>query len=195
VTEQVEQRPIIVVDVESTGLDIVRDIPVEVAWWNLATGQRGEFIPHHDIQWVLDNADPYAISAKCNGYRERIMRDEQDVLGRGAAELFMQFDGRAYLAGANAATLDQWMIAKLWPGAQNPRPWHYRIYDVANLADQEFDLGYLPGLHDVCTMLGLEDLPNHGATDDVTATGRALLALFELRAKRRADDARRALGT
>lgn len=190
--EQVEQRPIIVVDVESTGLNIERDIPVEVAWWNLTTGERGQFIPYHDDQWVLANADPVAL--KVNSYRERIRDCGQDWDRSAAAVLYAQFGGRAYLAGANAAAFDQWMLAKLWPGAANPRPWHYRIYDIANLADQEFNLGYLPGLADVCKMLELAP-PNHTAADDVTATGQVLQALFELRAKRHADAARRALGT
>ena len=165
-----DERPIVVVDVESTGLDVAIAIPVEVAWWNLATGERGEFVPRHDCEWVIKHAEPGALEV--NGYMDRLLLAEQDD-GRGVARLAGQLAG-ASLAGANPASLDAPMLAKLMAPT-----WHYRMYDVANIARTELNLRWLPGLRDVAVMLG-EPQPDHSAAADVTSAGRCLLRLFEM---------------
>ena len=51
------ERQIVVVDFETTGLDPVNDTVVEVAWFNMATGAKGVFVPPHDPAAVLEDAE------------------------------------------------------------------------------------------------------------------------------------------
>jgi DNA polymerase III epsilon subunit-like protein len=180
-------NPVIVVDVESTGLDVWTDYPVEVAWYNLATGERGEFIPQHNRHATLRHAHPGAL--KANGYRDRIFADAEFLMDRTsdeAAKLYAQFvdsPGRPYLAGVNAASFDQFMIAKLWPGMPfAERPWRYRVIDLANMGMQELPIDYLPGLSALVDLLELDiPKPDHTAMGDVYTTTLVLVELIRRR--------------
>jgi hypothetical protein len=161
---------IVVVDTETTDLDLDVAFAVEVAWWNLNTGERGCFIPPHDVDWVLEHASPTALEV--NGYRERLQHakqgDKNDI-----TELYVALAG-ATVAGANVGSLDWPILRKLWTLSD---PWSYRPLEIGSYAAALNGQAQPMGMRDVYSWLGLPD-GDHTAAGDVEAEGQALLALF-----------------
>jgi DNA polymerase-3 subunit epsilon len=181
----VSGRQIIVVDVETNGLDHDRHQAVEVAWWNLNTDERGLFIPHHDVQRVLGAADIEAL--RVNRYIDRVAGHPQDLAHTELLRLHDQlvrydeagdYDEHAparvrhALAGSNPAS-DARFLTKLFGQIEyidNPEPWHHRLWDLSAYAAGVLGLDTLPGLATVCELLDVP-APDHSAEADVTATG------------------------
>lgn len=126
-----QHTPIAFVDVESTGLDpFIHDV------WEIAVIRRDNDVDSEHvfrIQPNLDTADPKAL--EINRYHERTSApdwqwdDPQDV----AQRLYPLLNG-AVMVGSNAP-FDAEMIAHLFGGYYaQPKPWHYRVIDVATLA-------------------------------------------------------------
>lgn len=159
--------PVIITDCETSGLDYRNHVVVEVAWWDLSTGDRGCFIPSHSVEFVLSHGDPVALAM--NGYRKRIMGQPMDR--GGAAQLLAMRLKNNTLAGSNPAFDVDFLIPL------TGRVWHHRMWDLAPYAAGVLRLNYLPGLADVCRRLDIEG-PDHTAEGDVTATGKCLLALM-----------------
>jgi DNA polymerase-3 subunit epsilon len=158
---------VIVVDVETTGLQRRHDLVVEVAWWNLTTAERGHFIPAHDIDHALDIGSSVAL--KMNDYQERIMVLPQDLEGIEAQQLETQLKNNT-LAGSNPSFDAAFLERIIFPS------WHHRLWDLGAYAAGRLNLNYIPGLADVCSRLGV-NAPDHTAVNDVTATGTCLLEL------------------
>lgn len=173
-------RQLIVVDVETNGLDLERHQAIEVAWWNLTTNERGYFIPRHDVHEVLATAELEAL--RINRYIERIAGLLPMDDGRQADELWGQFvptgigdpDGvRHTLVGCNPR-FDAAMVTKVFVRSPvteflEPEPWHHRLWDLSTYAAGVLGLDELPGLSTICELLGIEP-GDHTAEADVTAT-------------------------
>jgi hypothetical protein len=186
-------RRCVVVDCESSGLRIV-DCAVEVAWWDLSSGERGRFIPEHDEAWVLKHGEPRAL--EINDYSGRIEGEPQDD-GTEVARLYRQVEGAA-LVGSNIRQDAQWLEDMfIGAGFDQPRqvdgvdvprptqPWHHRMWDLSVMAATEFGLDELPGLWDICQMLDLEPEGDvHTAESGAITSGLAFGAL-RLRTRRR----------
>ena len=169
------ERHIVVVDVETTGFDPVRQAVVEVAWWNLNTDERGEFVPIHDVHEVLQHADIKAL--QINRYVDRLADAKQDTDYVELNRLHDALRGNT-LAGSNPR-FDAAFLAPMFTAANrsNPTPWHHRLWDLSPYAAGVLGLAELPGLATVCERLGVA-LPDHSAAADVTATGECLTRLL-----------------
>lgn len=167
-------RRIVVVDVETTGLRPI-DVCVEVAWWDLTTDERDQFVPAHDMEWVAENGQPDAL--ELNGYAHRIATA---VMDDGAALLRLQHALRGQrLAGANPA-FDAGHLTRLFTAAGlHPAPWHHRLLDLSAYAAGVLGLDPSdpPGCAGVCDLLGIP-AGDHTAAADVEATGLAFKALM-----------------
>lgn len=168
-------REIVVVDVETNGLDPSRHQVVEVAWWNLTTDERGRFVPLHDPAYVLRDADIRAL--QLNRYIDRIADAEQDHDYIELNRFHDAVDDRT-IAGSNPA-FDAAFLRIMFQAANRLRstPWHHRMWDLSAYAAGVLGLTELPGLSTVCELLDIEP-GNHTAEDDVTATGLCLLELM-----------------
>lgn len=168
-------RDIVSVDVETTGFDPERHATVEVAWWNLDTGERGYFVPVHDVPTTLAKAN--IRSLQINRYIDRLAEAEQDAQYVELNRLWDQLDGNT-LAGSNPR-FDAGFLAAMFRDASRTttQPWHYRLWDLAPYAAGVLGLDYLPGLADVCKELQIEQ-PDHSAEGDVTATGKCFTQLM-----------------
>jgi hypothetical protein len=180
-------RQLILVDLESSGLDVQIHQAVEVAWWNLTTGQRGEFIPYHDVREVLANADLRAL--QINRYIDRIAMAPQDGGGVEARRLAKQLDGNT-LVSVNPGNIDGPFLAKMFRMYEDREAfgapeWHYRMWDINAYAAGVLGLDELPGLEKLCGLLGTTFGPDHTAHGDVTAAGHCFVELQNL-AKARA---------
>lgn len=179
-TDEVQApRPYVVVDVETNGLDYDVHVPVEVAWWNLGSGERGVFVPQHDVSTVLAFASIEAL--QINRYVDRLAQAEQDPGCQGQHKLRHQLDG-AILAGSNPR-FDAAMLRKLYDGPEEP--WHYRLLDVGAYGAGVLRLDPaegIPGLWRLCELLDVTLTPEeaHTAWGDVTATGTVLQRLWGL---------------
>lgn len=184
-------RQLVVVDTETTGLDLERHVAVEVAWWNLDTDEVCSFIPPHGVE-DLDFADLTAL--RLNRYRERIEGDLQDHSGMFSDRLYEVLRNNTFV-GSNPA-FDAIMLRKVWVRLLHPEysrspvdPWHYRMLDLSAYAAGVLgvDPRELPGLREVCDRLDvhLSEDEAHGALADVLATGRCIKVLQELADRRR----------
>jgi DNA polymerase-3 subunit epsilon len=174
-------RPLIFVDVETTGLDPYVHETVEVGWYDFATGASGQFIPRH----TLANATPQAL--KVNRYYERYAGKAQDD----GSQVKALYDTllKARLAGANVR-FDAGFLSRLFAAyGFRQEPWHFRLLDV-----QAFAAGVMGtmdaeilGLPDLAVMFGVpinKDV-QHSALADVLTTVDVYRALLRIIAHRR----------
>lgn len=174
-------RPLVVVDVETNGLNRKRHCAVEVAWWNLHTDERGSFVPIHNVSKVLARADVRAL--RLNRYIDRLAEAKQDVDYVELNRLHDQLVD-ATLVGSNPGFDAAFLAAMFRRGGRlNVEPWHYRLFDVVPYAAGALGWDNLMGLRALCGELHV-DLPDHSAEADVTATGQCLLALLARRDER-----------
>lgn len=169
---------IVVVDVETNGLDPQIHQAVEVAWWNLDTDERGDFVPAHSVRDVLAAADLKALQV--NDYVNKIAPRADDLDSQGAhqiyEELYNQLTG-ATLVGSNVQ-FDAAMISQLFARTLDihPTPWHHRHWEIGPYAAGVLGLKHVPGLWEITQLLGLPE-NDHTAAGDVDLTGRAFLEL------------------
>lgn len=181
-------RQVVVVDVETNGLDHEKHTVVEVAWENLTTGAAGVFVPPHDVHHVLATADVKAL--QITRYIDRLATAEQDDdRGEGARVLWENLRGNT-LAGSNprfdAAFLTK-MFTEQYVGTHDMKgvpPWHHRLLDLSayTAGVLGIDLGELPGLFTVCAALAIPLVDAHTAGGDVAATVACFRRLAEMRA-------------
>lgn len=172
-------RQLIVVDVETTGLDTATCAILEVAAINPTTGETLRMVPFVDAT-SLAEAEPIALSV--NRYYERRLFEE--TVGRVRTE-------ESYKQVAN-------MLRGNTLGGSNPRfdaavlervignIWHHRLADLSAYAAGVLGLSLteLPGLDKVCAELDIVNSEPHSALGDADATARCFMALDEI-AKRR----------
>lgn len=181
-------RQIIVVDVETSGLDPKIHVVVEVAWRNLVTDESGLFVPSHNPEVVLLRAEPKAL--ELNGYHERIAGRPQDTNGTATKRLHEALKGNT-LAGSNPAFDAKFLRREfnLWCLRRGPaEPWHHRMLDVSAYAAGVLgiDPTELPGLSTVCERLGVKNKAPHAAMGDVAATAECFRRLIAMNVERAA---------
>lgn len=176
-------RELIVVDVETTGLDPVRHHVLEVAAINVTTGDELYFVPALPVG-ALDDADGKAL--KINGYFSRDVYAHR--LDTATSEgywdqLWDWLDGNT-LAGSNP-TFDAAMInnAQHWNASgrttRRQSPWHHRLADLSAYAGAALHLApnQLAGLAQVCEALNVENGCEHSALGDARATAECFQVL------------------
>lgn len=175
-------RRVIVVDIETTGLDVDTCWPLEISAVDVASGEAINFVPFI-TRSALGNAEFEAMQV--NRYYERgawrFMSDET-MTKACYAELRDMLTGNT-LAGSNprfdAAVLRRF-IGEVW---------HHRLGDLAVYAAPVMGLGLdsLPGLHTVCEFLGVENSDPHSASGDAEAMARCFRELMKRYARTWAD--------
>lgn len=176
-------RQLIVVDVETTGLDPEDHWAIEVAAVNVDTNEKLYFVPALPVG-ALDNADGAAL--KINGYFARDVYKHRLDTAQSAnfwRQLWDWLDGNT-LGGSNP-TFDAAMLNKaaLWAtqGREqlSPSPWHHRLADLSAYAAGALGISPigLPGLDSLCKTLGVENLDPHAAMADAIATAECFRTL------------------
>lgn len=177
-----DKRQLIVVDVETTGLDSSVHVPIEVAAVNFETGEELYFVPHLRPEDLV-SASPEAL--EINRYFERGVWREMlspfDTRSR-YIELFQMLDCNT-LGGSNPR-FDSDMLRRGYHIAVDSWPkevWHHRLADIANYAGTALQLAphELVGLADVCKGLGVSHFDEHSALGDVRATVACFRKLVE----------------
>ena len=175
-------RHLIVVDLETTGLNVIRDVPVEVAALNTTTGERLEFVPNITRQDLV-SASPEALAI--NRFYERRLFDRMlgpiDTLNA-YRELAMMLKGNTF-AGANPA-FDAAILRSILVGRVGVTPqWHHRLADLSAITAGLFKLPptELPGLAECCQkfnfQIGESPFAQHTAMGDVEATAECFKRL------------------
>ncbi|WP_182357760.1 3'-5' exonuclease [Tomitella gaofuii] len=172
-------RPVIVVDVETTGLDPAKHTVVELAAVDLDTGDHMVIVP------ALRKEDLAAASPRAwtvNRYFERRVYEQamgKSALNDALCELFGWLDG-ATLAGASPA-FDAAFLAKLFEDRCDAGvpTWHHRLADLSALTAGALrtDPLRLPGLWECCELWGVENAAPHTALGDAQATAECLRML------------------
>ncbi|MFV8049900.1 exonuclease domain-containing protein [Mycobacterium sp. 48b] len=169
------KRQLIVVDLETTGLNTATCWPLEVAAINTATGHEIRFNPFV-TRSALGEADFQALQV--NRYYER--GSWEDMLASAAEnhvayqELEKMLTGNT-LGGSNPR-FDAAVLARLMGEV-----WHHRLADLSAYAAPAMGLGpdELPGLAKVCEHFGITNYDEHSAYGDATATASCFRAARE----------------
>lgn len=166
---------LVVVDTETTGLDLRLHRPVEVAWLDWRTRAKGAtagvFIPPHDLLEADDEALRINRYAERIGFTDRRTWDQDYAATR---ELHRVLTGST-LAGANVR-FDAVMLNHLFADAGLPtEPWHHRLLDIEAFAAGRLGLAPwdIPSLHALCDRFAVSP-PSHGAWPDVVAAAAVL---------------------
>ena len=185
-------RDLIVVDVETTGLDTGYHLPLEVAAINLRTGEELYFAPLVSAT-ALGAADGDAL--RINRYYERgvyksMIRSGSDTSDR-YNQLWKMLEGNT-LGGCNPR-FDAQMLCR---GAAIPtgdpnslntphsESWHHRLADLAAYAAGTLALhpANMVGLDEICQRLGVENTEPHSALGDCRATTECFVTLMTIKA-------------
>ncbi|PJE23629.1 MAG: hypothetical protein CK431_10255 [Mycobacterium sp.] len=160
-------RHLVVVDIETTGLDPDRHVPIEVAAINVDTGEVLHFVPWLDPMKLAD-ADHDAL--RINRYFERgayrTMLD-QSTTSQQYQRLWEMLRGNTF-AGSNPR-FDAQMLERATGYVPS---WHYRLADVSAYVAGALRIypANLKGLHDCCASLSVVNDEAHSALADAKAT-------------------------
>jgi len=177
-----DKRDLIVVDTETTGLDVNFHWPLEVAAINVQTGEELYFVP--DLpDGTLDHADGKAM--KINRYFERGVfahRLSKPDSQNSWTLLWDMLAGNT-LGGSNP-TFDAAMLNRAYKRefvTGEPSPWHHRLADLAAYAAPALHLppNELEGLDKVCSYLQVKNEGDHTALGDARATAECFKRLTE----------------
>lgn len=170
------ERQLVVVDLETTGLDTDTCHILEIAAVNVTTGREfylAPFVP----QSVF--ADPNsAIALSINRYFERRVFEGSDKSNRDAQartfELREMLRGNTF-AGSNP-TFDFTLLRRDYKDVEP----HHRLADLAPYAAAALGIPptELPGLAKVCELLGVENTDPHSAMGDARATAECFRILM-----------------
>lgn len=184
-------RQLIVVDTETTGLVPGRHWPLEVAAVNVATGDEVHFVPALPLG-ALDHASGEALAI--NRYFERGLYAQRltwNATEDRWAQLWQLLAGNTF--GGSNPKFDADMIVNGYttaihggciggtlPGAAPV--WHYRLADLAAYAAGALGLSptELVGLADICNRLGVDNEAEHTALGDARATAECFRKLKDL---------------
>lgn len=201
-------RPLIVVDVETNGLDPEAHHVWEFSWWNLTTGERDTFLPYiGDGRDFLHAANRTALRVNRFIDRwtdERLAAEDYGVeTARGHLTLFLDNvwpkqdddESRAVMVCAQpkfdlpfiSKTLSSHDVTAVWAKEPQDRvePWFYRAIDISSWGGAMLGLDPRAPLSasGLARRLGVEIPPEqrHTAEGDVTLVGRTMLLLEYIR--------------
>jgi hypothetical protein len=170
-------RRLVMLDIETNGLDPERHVAVEIAWHDMSTGEHGCFVPVHSVRETLASADIEALRV-CR-YIDRLATAEQDRSrhadspGPQTHALWELLHG-ATVCGKNVAGFDLRFVEKLFRQydltGDAPTPWRHRTLEIGSYACGvlSLDPAEPPSMAALCEML---DVPpgDHTASGDVAA--------------------------
>lgn len=162
-------RHLIVVDLETTGLDPSVHVPIEVAAVNVDTGEVVAFVPHLYPE-DLGRADKDAL--RINRYFERGVYKQMldpESTEKSWARLWNMLKDNT-LGGANPRFDAEILMRHPW--RHETEPWHHRLADISSYVAgaRGRDATELPGLAECCELLGVVNQEPHSAMGDVYAT-------------------------
>lgn len=180
-TTEGSHRNLIVCDCESTGLDMLKDWPIEIACVNVATHEEYYFVPIPP-PGAFDEA---GAALTINRYFERKVYEEQGIMSWQGLWAFLR--GNTF-AGSNPA-FDAILLLRGWKHFSQAKkieaPWHHRLCDLAAYAAPALGVHpwELQGLHDVCKALGVQNPVEHSALHDARVTAECFRILMAEYAK------------
>lgn len=174
-------RHLIVVDFETTGLDLNNHQILEVAAIDTTTDEVIYFAPYVSPD-VLGIADGYAM--QINRYYERgVWKNMLGSMETGDqyARLWKMLEGNTF-AGCNP-DFDSQFLSFTVSRFHEEKPWHYRLADLSAYAAGALGIpaNQLPGLADICQRLGVDPGVQHSALDDAKATAECFRRLTTMK--------------
>ncbi|NKV45442.1 hypothetical protein GS926_14935 [Rhodococcus hoagii] len=170
-------RQLVIVDVETTSLDVETAAVVEIAAVNTATGEELHFVPWHD-PIDIERADPESL--KVNRYHERGLERRMldiDETVQHLERLGDMLDGNV-LGGANPR-FDARVLEQAFAASEVLAGWHHRLADVSAYTAGALRLppNEIPGLAECCDLLGVTNEQEHSALADARATAACFAAM------------------
>lgn len=176
------ERHLVVVDVETTGLDPQFHVPIEIAAINVDTDEVLSFVPYLSPD-KLAQADPDAL--RINRYFERGVYRQAltHQATQSMYESLWTFLRGNTLGGANPRFDAAMLMAADGRGIE---PWHYRLADVSAYTAGALGVypSDLPGLAVCCERLGVVNETEHSALSDAKATAACFFIAGQLGARK-----------
>lgn len=171
-------RQLIVVDTETTGLDLNRAVVIELAAVNVTTGEEFYFVPFVD-RHEFAKFDPAALTI--NRYFERRLYEQVSRDNKADLWKFVEFIEGHTFAGSNPR-YDAALIEKMLFDSGIETPWHHRLADISPFAAGALGLDPtdLPGLARVCELLDVKNEDPHSAMGDARATAMCFRRVAEI---------------
>lgn len=172
-------RRLVVVDLETTGLDADKHLPLEVA------SATAHSLPRYFVPYIsrvdIAAADPDAL--RVNRYYERgVYKYQKDpsATRESYALLYELLEGNT-LAGSNPRFDAGFLSKRFTDYGWAPEPWHHRLADLSAYAAGVLRIAptELPGLQAVCDVLGVINKEPHSAMGDAQATADCFGILME----------------
>lgn len=170
-------RDLVVVDIETSGLDPARHVVLEVCAINLRTGRELAFTPEPQLDWIK-RAAPEAFSI--NRYFERrVYRSQLDAKTTRARwrELAEMLDG-AIVCGANPWFDTAFLDPILWPDTEPRRDYHLRDLTTLAVGILDLDPAVPWSQRSILEQLEITNHKPHSATGDARACAEAFRALL-----------------
>lgn len=173
-------RELVVVDLETTGLQVGFHVPLEIAAINVLTGKTLYFVPHVACE-DLGRASGDAM--RINRYYERGVYQEMltpnathDFYG----QLWEMLAGNTF--GGSNPRFDAAMLMSVRAITEQEEPWHHRLADLSAYAGAALRQppNALVGLGDVCKALHVDAGIAHSALDDASATAQCFRKLSKI---------------
>lgn len=178
-------RQLWVVDIETTGLDTSLHVPLEVAAVNVVTRESYAFVP-----WLPDGAlgaaDPVALGIS-RYYERGVFKQQLSFEQTGEAYEFLWGLLAANTLGGSNPRFDAAMLLRgvsvlPFPAVVFPvdrEPWHHRLADLSAYAAGVLGMPpeILPGLAQVCELLGVVNDGEHTALGDAKAAAECFRRL------------------
>lgn len=172
---------VIVIDVETTGLDTETAQIIEVAAMDLRDpDKRMYFVPN--LNFIVPVTDGPGLQV--NRYFERgawrAMLSESETHDR-YLELWEMLEGNT-IAGSNPR-FDANVLARKFRMMGLDEPWHHRLFDVSAYAAGVFGTDSMYGLAGLCDEFGINTSKEHSAMGDVENTRECILELEKFRSR------------
>lgn len=171
-------RDLVVVDIETSGLDPHRHTVLEVCAINLRTNDELHFVPEPKLDWKISASNE---AMAINRYFERhVYRDQLDTetSAKRWEELADMLDG-AIVCGAAPWFDVSFLDPLLWPDTKPRRDHHLRDLGTYAAGVLAVDPAVSWSQSRVLELLNITNTGPHSARGDARACAEAFLALFD----------------
>ncbi len=171
-----KEQNIVVYDTETTGLDLQKAEPVQIA--AIKIGKKGEIID--TLNLFIEPTVPIEEGAlQTHGFTLEYIRANGGVSVREGLEKFAEFAKSSVLVGHNNFGYDKPLVERLLRERGLPKIEALAEYDTLTIAKQFYPALDNYKLETLCSRFGVENKCAHNAIGDILATGKCLSKMIE----------------
>ncbi len=176
--EGYESGNIVVYDTETTGLDVQKDEPVQIA--AVKIGKGGRLIDTLNL-FIMPSVEISQGALETHGFTLETIRERGGISLREGLERFSAFAKGSVLVGHNNFGYDKSLIKRLLRAQAMPKLQAIAEYDTLAVAKQFYPTLENYKLETLCRYFNVQNERAHDAFGDIVATGKCLCKMIEER--------------